>query len=355
MSLLVWSGLAAIVSLAGTVGLRLWLTRRGIALAQPRPRDVHTKPIPRLGGLAVVASFLVVVILISIFDPSKLHFTNQTIFGVDRSLLGIIGGIIVLAVAGAVDDIRGMSPSKKFFWQLVAASIVAASYIAITVVTDPFGGTLAIGNWGYVLVVLWILVVINAVNFLDGLDGLASGMSLIATVTLYLLAVQPDVNQVSMSVLAAILIGSLIGFLPLNWFPAKIFLGDSGSMVLGFLLAVFAIISGGKFLTAVLVLGIPLFDLAWVVMRRLHDHQPIYQADRLHLHHRLLQVGLSQRRAVTLIYFIVAAFGIIALRAPEIGKLTTFCIIVGLMFIGAVALVVVGRQKENNGKKSIAN
>jgi UDP-N-acetylmuramyl pentapeptide phosphotransferase/UDP-N-acetylglucosamine-1-phosphate transferase len=186
---------------------------------------------------------------------------------------------------------------------------------------------------------------INVINFLDGLDGLASGISLIATIILYFLAIKPEVNQMSMSVLAIVLAGALIGFLPFNFYPAKVFLGDSGSQVLGFLLATFAIISGGKLATAFLVLGVPILDVVWVIARRVLAHKPVYQADRFHLHHRLLEAGLQHRGAVLLLYTISAAFGLIALETQTLGKLIAAIVLTAIMVLGGIVLVTLAARK----------
>lgn len=341
-----WIALAAVLSAGLTNGLRRYLVKAGVAMSQPRERDIHTKPTPRLGGVAVTVSFLAVICLIWLVQPSSLAFVSQSVLGVDRNLAGIVGGIAILLIAGIFDDVRGLSPAVKFMWQLVAAIVLVSSGVLIAHITNPFGGNIVLGSLTYPIAILWVLVMINVINFLDGLDGLAGGVSLIAVVILYFLATKPEVGQYSAATLAAVLAGSLIGFLPFNFHPARIFLGDSGSMVLGFLLAVIAIISGGKLATAFLVLGVPILDLVWVVARRMNAHQPIYRADSLHLHHRLLKAGLDQREAVLLLYTVSAAFGIIALETQSLGKFVAAVILVGVMVIGGGALVAIVRRRE---------
>ncbi len=208
-----------------------------------------------------------------------------------------------------------------------------------------------LGGLAFTFVVVWVVFMINVLNWLDGLDGLVGGVSLIATVVLYLLAIKPEVNQLSMSVLAIILAGALVGFLPFNFFPAKIFLGDSGSQVLGFLLAVFAIISGGKLATAFLVLGVPILDVIWVIARRMLSRQPVYKADSFHLHHRLIRAGLTQKQTVVVFYTISAAFGIIALQTQSIGKLVAALVLIGIMIVGGTILVRQSRGMSAKGVK----
>lgn len=334
-----------------TLGIKRFAVVRGLAMGQPRERDVHIKPIPRLGGLAVTVSFLISVAVVSLVVPGSLDFVIQSILGVDANLFGIVAGVILLLIVGIVDDVRGLNPWIKLGFHVAAGAILASSGVLIQHLTNPFGGQILLGTGAFLFVVAWVVFVINAVNWLDGLDGLASGISLIATVILYFLAVRPDVNQLSMSVLAIILGGALLGFLPFNFWPAKIFLGDSGSQVLGFLLATFAIISGGKLATAVLILGVPLLDTVWVIGRRLVAGQPIYKADRLHLHHRLLLVGLSQRQAVMSLYAMSAAFGLIALNTHSLGKLMAGLLLLAMMAIGGALLVRITKQKNIDGKK----
>ncbi len=333
--------LAIAVSAGLTALIRRFVLTTKIGLALPRERDVHQVAIPRLGGLAISVTFLLVALGLYFYWPHVLRFVPHQVGGLDQNLAGILGGVLLLAVVGALDDIYGLSPLVKIIFHFLAGIILVASSVTISHVTNPLGGVIELGQWTYVLVVLWVVFMINVINFLDGLDGLAAGISLIATIILYFLAINPTINQPGMAVLAVILAGALLGFLPFNFSPAKIFLGDSGSQVLGFLLATFAIISGAKLATAFLVLGVPILDVFWVVARRLVTHQPIYKADRYHIHHRLLKAGLRQRETVLLLYTISAAFGIVALQTQSFGKLVAALILIGVMILGGALLVFV--------------
>lgn len=342
-------GGAAVLSAAITVLVMRLASTFNLGIVTPRPRDIHTKPIPRLGGVAVSLSFLIVSLVIYLLSRSQLTFVDQMVFGIDKNLFGIITGSLLLLIVGIVDDIWGMPPGVKLFFHVISGVILASSSVLIQHITNPLGGKFILGDLTFIFVVIWVVGMINVINFLDGLDGLASGMSLIATVILYMLAIKPEVNQVSMSVLAIVLAGALVGFLPFNFFPAKVFLGDSGSQVLGFLLATFAIISGGKLATAILVLGVPILDVVWVIARRLLTHQPVYQADRFHLHHRLLEAGFHHREAVLLLYTLSAGFGIIALQTQSLGKLIAAGILVAIMVTGGLMLVnVTARRVKTN-------
>jgi UDP-GlcNAc:undecaprenyl-phosphate/decaprenyl-phosphate GlcNAc-1-phosphate transferase len=340
-------GSAILTSALLTLEMRRFVLRSEIGLSQPRERDIHTKAIPRLGGVAISLSFLFTCIGVLVAFPDALWFVPNTFLGIDKNLFGILAGVLLLLIVGIIDDIGGLHPFVKLAFHFIAGAILAYSSVLITHVTNPFGGQIDLGIWSFLFVVIWVVGMINVINFLDGLDGLASGVSLIATIILYLLALKPDVYQPSMAVLAIILAGSLIGFLPFNFYPAKIFMGDSGSQVLGFMLAAFAIISGGKLATAFLVLGVPILDVLWVIFRRLMNKQSIYKADRYHLHHRLLKAGLGQREAVILLYAISAGFGIIALQTQSMGKLIAALLLIGIMIIGGATLVVITAWKQS--------
>ena len=331
---------------AFTPVVRRYLVARNIATPAPRDRDVHRTPIPRMGGLAVLASVFVVVAAYLLFAPRALIFVDETIFGIDRNLVGVLGGAFILGVTGYVDDRYGLRPGVKLFWQLIAALLVVASGVQIHWISHPLGGpNISIGPWSWVLVPAWLLLMINVMNWFDGLDGLASGLSGIAATAIFFLALDPIVNQPATALLAAIVAGAAFGFLPNNWHPARIFLGDTGSMFLGFMVGIFAIISGAKFATAALVLGIPIFDAVWVISRRVLSGQPVWQADRKHLHHRLLDAGFSPKGAVLTLYAVAAAFAFVALNSQTEGKVAAFGVLFALMLLFGIILVVTARRR----------
>jgi UDP-GlcNAc:undecaprenyl-phosphate GlcNAc-1-phosphate transferase len=261
-----------------------------------------------------------------------------------------MAGAVIMLVVGAIDDRRSLGPWTKLAWQIVAALAVLAGGIGITALTIP-GGFISV-EWlktsidlgivqfnvapvANLLSIIWIVGMINAVNFLDGVDGLADGVSAIASFCLFLLAV--SVGQPVVALLALALTGAALGFLPYNFFPAKIFLGDSGAYFLGLVLATLAIYSGGKLATAVLVLGFTVIDGLLTVLRRLARHQSPFTADRRHLHHLLLDVGCSQRQTVLVYYLLAATLGLIALVSGTTVKLILF----GLLIIGTAALAAI--------------
>ena len=310
---------------------------------------MHKSPTPRLGGIAISLSILLVTFVTLIFAPTRLYFVSETVLGIDKNLLGVIIGVIILLITGIFDDIYDLRPWLKLGLQALAALAVVAFGVKIFWLSNPFGGlNIIVGNWTYLIVPIWLLAMINVMNWFDGLDGLSSGLAAIAATVIVFLSLQPHVNQPATAFLAAIVAGACVGFLPWNWFPAKIFMGDSGSMVLGFLLGVFAIISGGKFATAMLVLGVPILDAVWVVGRRFFTGKSLMQADRLHLHHRFLDAGFHPRTAVILIYLVAASFGTIALISGTAGKMAALGWLVALMVVLALILFL----KTPKGEKS---
>lgn len=287
-------------------------------LDTPGGRHIHVNPTPRLGGVAMYAA----IILTACFT---LGFTPQ--------LVGLYLGTTIVFATGLLDDIYGLSPGLKFVAQLLAASVLVFFGVTITNVTNPFGGIILIPPVLDVLITLvWTVFIVNTINFLDGIDGLAAGVSAIGAFVIAVLSLFAIVNQPDTAHLAAIVLGASLGFLIYNWNPAKIFMGDSGSHTLGFMLAGLAVLSGSKLATAALVLGFPILDLIAVAIRRIREGRAPWSADRGHLHHLLLDSGFSQRIAVTLLLTISAAFGLAALLSGTQAKLISFVFAILLMW-----------------------
>jgi UDP-GlcNAc:undecaprenyl-phosphate/decaprenyl-phosphate GlcNAc-1-phosphate transferase len=257
------------------------------AVDAPDPRRLNRRPIPRLGGLAIFFGILVPAL-------AFLDLSSES--------RGLLLGAAVAIVVGAVDDFRGLSPPVKLGGQFVAAAMPVMSGVWIDRFTFPFLGIVELPEWaGVPLSMLFIVAVMNMVNFLDGLDGLAAGVCAIAGTTYAVLAL--SLGKIDAAILSAIVAGACVGFLRHNFFPARIFMGDSGALCLGFLLAAVSIqgllktASTVVLLLPLLVLAVPILDTSFVVARRLKHGQPVYAADRSHLHHRFLDIGFSQRRA----------------------------------------------------------
>jgi UDP-GlcNAc:undecaprenyl-phosphate GlcNAc-1-phosphate transferase len=270
---------------------------------RPDERRVNRRPIPRLGGLAIFLGMIV---------PS-LAFLDLS-----GEMRGILLGAAVACVVGAVDDFKGLDPTPKLAGQVVAAAIPTAFGVWIDHFTLPFIGAVDLSAWiGVPITILWIVAVMNMVNFLDGLDGLAAGVCGIAGLTYCILAL--SLGKADAAILSAIVAGACLGFLRHNFFPARIFMGDSGALVLGFTLATISVAGLLKTASAVvlflplIVLAVPIVDTSFVVAKRLKYRRPIYSADRSHLHHRFLNIGFTQRRAALVMWGWAASLGAAAL------------------------------------------
>lgn len=308
-----WAGLTAfLVSLALTPLVRSISLRKQWGLDQPEARKVHTTPLPRLGGIALFGAFLV-----GIWVARGM---GQEV-ALSRLFWSILGGAAGLIGVGLLDDLRPpclyrtglISPQGLVWWakllgQFGAAAVAVGGGVHIAGFTPPWNGWHALGSWGYPLTILWIVAMINAVNWLDGLDGLAAGVSFIASTTLATIAFRQQDALAACFLLA--LAGSLLGFLPYNFNPAKLIMGDTGAMLLGYILATVSVTGVMKSATLVsvgvplLALGIFIFDSLQAIVSRLRHGLPPYQPDQRHVHHRLLRAGWSHREAVLMIYAI---------------------------------------------------
>lgn len=279
-----------------------WVARKIGFLAYPHSRGVHQKPIPYLGGVAMAAAFFLALYLAG---------------GIGGKAMGVValGGLGMLLL-GLWDDARPLRPLWKFLGQVAIAAGAVAGGLRVEVITHPLGeGYLNLGILSWPFSILWIVALVNVLNLSDGLDGLASGITAISSLTL-LLAAAFTGAPAAILLMAAALLGASAGFLPWNFHPARIFMGDAGSLFLGYMLAAISIQGALKapaalsILVPILVLGVPIFDTAWAILRRWRAGQPIGQADNGHLHHRLLGFGLSQRQTVLLLYCISAWLGL---------------------------------------------
>jgi len=304
-------GMAFLISLLTTPLSKMIAFKVG-AVDQPKARGMHDKPMPRMGGIAIFLGFIFTVLVVT---PSVEAFEWKQISGL------LVGGMIIFLL-GFFDDIYNLNAKLKFLIQVIAALVVIYSDIRIEFVTWPFaeGNILILEKISIPITLFWIVGVTNAVNLIDGLDGLAAGVSSIAAICLMILSMfSPNPIGPVAAILMAALAGSCLGFLPYNFNPAKIFMGDTGSTFLGFVLAVSSIqglIKGYTAVTiliAVLVLALPIFDTTFAILRRIISRRPIMEADRGHIHHRLVDKGYSQKQAVITLYGISGGFGIIGI------------------------------------------
>ncbi|OQA03814.1 MAG: putative undecaprenyl-phosphate N-acetylglucosaminyl 1-phosphate transferase [bacterium ADurb.Bin400] len=320
-------------------------------VAMPRKRDVHSKPVPRIGGIAFVVAFMIVSAVSFLVVRPEWTFDTVNWFGIDRKLLAIWVGGSIVAFTMLLDDLRQMSAWKKLMFQVMAATVVIASGISIDILSNPFGqafslrevsipiftlagNTYHISLWSDLLTLIWLVGMMNIINFVDGVDGLASGVSMIAATTIFILSLSVSVNQPATALLSIILSGVAAGFLVWNFPPAKIFMGDSGSMFLGLMLGVLAIISGGKLATAFLVLAFPITDGILVAVGRLvRRENPFTTPDKTHLHHRFLNAGFTVRQSILILYLISITSGALALHFKTVNKIITAFFLVILLLV----------------------
>lgn len=333
MAILLAFGLALLV----TPLVRKYAFKIG-ALDRPDQRKVHKGIMPRLGGLAIYFSFIAVALL-------TLDITPQ--------FLGLLVGGTLIILLGFIDDTRGLAPLWKLAGQIAAAAAVIPFGLKVEFLTNPFSAEMiTLGLLTIPVTVIWIVSVTNAVNLIDGLDGLAGGTTFISALTLAAVVwIETAVSggsrgQSDAVVLALILAASIIGFLRYNFYPAKIFLGDSGSMYLGFSMAALSIMGMAKSATfisviiPVVILGIPLLDTVFAIVRRYFGHKPIFQPDKEHLHHRLLQMGLSHRQAVLSIYGVCVVLGLSAIALTMISPKQA---VIFLVILSTVILLVANK------------
>ena len=328
---------AALIAFLATPTIHRYVREHRI-LDHPNARRVNDQPLPRGGGVAVVIAFLVVgggiVFLIPMLPGAPVIRTIPP-----PQLIGLFAGAILATVIGAIDDRFDLRARWQLLGQLILGGLAVAAGIVVSFISDPFGS----GNIlfavpiGIAFTVVWIVGMVNSLNFIDGLDGLSSGIALIAAVTLGLLSLTVQVNQPLVAILCFVLAGGLLGFLRWNFHPAVIFQGTAGVMFLGYVLGVLAILGSAKIIVALLVLAVPIIDTFWVIVRRLSTGRSPFTPDRGHIHHRLLDVGLSHRSTVLFIYLVCATLGLMSLFVSSATGILAFVAV--LVVLGVVAFV----------------
>jgi UDP-GlcNAc:undecaprenyl-phosphate GlcNAc-1-phosphate transferase len=294
------------------------------AVDLPGHRRVNTSPVPRGGGVAVATAFIVVTLgLLAANAVAPFMSVPLSIDG--RDLLGLLLGGALAAGFGVIDDALDLRARWQFAGQFGLALFAIACGFIVDFINSPFGpGRLPlVGPFAFGFTVLWIAGMINSINFIDGLDGLSSGIGLIAAVTLGIISVT-TLGQSFVAVLCFALAGSLLGFLRWNFHPASIFVGTSGVMFIGYTLALLSILGTAKVAVAMLVLGVPIIDAFWIIVRRVAQGRSPFSPDRGHLHHRLLDIGLSHRQTVLLIYAICIGLGALAMLLSGATQLYAF-------------------------------
>lgn len=292
------------------------------AIDKPNERKVHQKIMPRLGGLAIFIG------VISGYLAGGLY---------DQKVNTISVGAILIIIIGMLDDKFEITPKMKFSGQLIVAFLIIFSGLKIDFVTIPFMGKMYLGIWSYPVTIFWIVAITNAINLIDGLDGLSAGVSAIGIITIAVMAFLA--GKVLIFTLSLILLGSIIGFLFYNFHPAKIFMGDTGSLFLGYSISILSLLGLYKsvtlfsFFVPIIILGVPIFDTTFAIIRRIVNKKPISAPDKSHLHHRLLALGLSHRNTVLAIYGFAILFSACAIIVSSTTLWGTILIIFGLLLV----------------------
>ena len=318
-------------------------------------RKIHKRPIPRLGGIAIVIAFFAPILGLLVKDTD----VGRVFFGARDEAVGLMLGGTIIALLGVYDDIKGADARVKLGVQFAVAGLAYWLGFRINEVASPLGGSLVLGWWGLPLTALWIAGVINAINLIDGLDGLAGGVVLISLATTFVAAVWH--GEPLMALTTATLGGAVLGFLQYNFNPASIFMGDTGSMFLGFVLATSAIQSHHKSSTAVAIiipvvgLGLPITDTLLAIARRGVRGAPLFQADRDHIHHRLLARGFSQRKTVLILYGVCVGLGLIGLALSLVSGVQAVAVLLGLTVTCGLLLRYLGYMRFERSREVLAH
>ncbi len=329
--------IAAGVALLITPGVICLAGKTG-AMDTPDARKVHKKPIPRIGGMGIYFAFMVAILSVISFTDVPPDVFYETV--------GLLVSGSIIFFGGLVDDYVNLPAKVKLLIQIVAACVLVIAFdVRIDFITDPFGDYIYLEFLAIPATIFWLVGLTNTVNLIDGLDGLAAGVSTIASITIFLVALQQ--GNLVVSVLTAGLAGAAFGFLYYNFNPAKIFMGDSGSQFLGFMLAGISVVGAVKsaatiaLIVPILALGLPILDTTFAIVRRYRGGVPIFKPDKGHLHHRLLDLGFSQRQAVLLMYIISALLGLSAVALTEVSSqiaIGIVCVVVIVVLVGAKKL-----------------
>lgn len=336
-----------LISAIMTNGVRVSAQMLGLVDRPDNYRKLHKRAVPRLGGLGIFFAFFIPLAYLYVFhrNPVSDLLLNRPV-----QLAGLLGGSAIALLVGTVDDIRNLRAGWKLLFQAIAASIAWATGLSIEAISNPFGGPLVLGWYSFPVTVLWFVICMNAVNLMDGLDGLAAGVCLFVSLTLFLVSLH--FRNVLAMLLMSCFSGALFGFLLFNFYPAKIFLGDSGSMLLGFLVGALSLIGSTRkaetaiaLLIPVVALGVPIFDTSLTILRRWYKKFPIGSPDRQHIHHVLLSMGYSQPRAVLTLYVTTIVLGGAALLITIERSEVTILVVGSLALIAFVCVRVLGNVR----------
>lgn len=306
-------------------------------------RKIHALATPLLGGAAIFLSYFILLFL----------FAGRFLSGNLRwpHLIGFFIGALIIIIGGVLDDKYDLPPERQIIFPLLAVAAVILGGVEIAKISNPLGGFFDLRSLAFISPILiagWLMGMMYTTKLLDGVDGLVSGLGAIGGFIIFLFTTTTRYYQPDIAFAAILLTGAALGFLVFNWHPAKIFLGEGGSLLIGYILGVLAIISGGKIAIALLIMGIPILDVALTIIRRLAlGHNPFRFSDRRHLHHRLLSLGLGQRTTVLVFYVLSLIFGLSGLFLQSRGKLWALIGLVGVMFLIVVGLWFLDKSKSD--------
>ena len=346
--MLTWFGVAAAFTasfLLTPVAIRL--AKKFNIVDIPNQRKVHTAPTPRMGGIAIYGGFVLGALVLAVYT---------------RQMAALLIATTIVMLTGLVDDMKGISPKIKLLGQIIASLVLVHGGFCLQFITSPFdGGIISLGFWGIPLTVLWLTGISNTVNLIDGLDGLASGVSIIAAIATAIVSLAQ--GEMLAAALAGVLAAAGAGFLPWNFHKAKTFMGDCGSLTLCFLLGALSLMGLSRGATVLslfipfIILGVPVFDTVFAIVRRLFLKKPIFEADKMHLHHCLLALGMSHRQTVLTIYALALIMGLGAVLMAVLATSQAVLVLLGITaasVIGAECLGVLRGKRPGffGGKKS---
>lgn len=351
-----WLEYAVLFVVAGVVTIALVPVAKRLAVCfdaidYPSARRVNMLPIPRLGGVAIYGGIVAAIIALFI-GIAFFGWENPFIASEEAAVnyIGVFVGITLMFAVGVIDDVADLSPKIKMLGQIVAACIVAGSGLLLANIHNPIGeGYIEFGWVAYPLTVFYLVAFANVINLIDGLDGLAAGITAISATTILIFAVLTD--RPDAAVFSVLLLGACIGFLKDNFFPASIFMGDSGSLLLGFslgIISLFAVARSTLFvslLVPILAAGVPILDTFFAIVRRKREHRPIDEADKGHIHHRLMRAGFSQRATVLIMWgwtIMLSACAMVVTVADNLVRIPIFIVAAGVTIYAIVKLRLLG-------------
>ncbi|CDO04997.1 putative undecaprenyl-phosphate N-acetylglucosaminyl 1-phosphate transferase [Oceanobacillus picturae] len=301
------------------------------AVDKPNVRKVHDKPMPRMGGLAIYISFLI----------GYLVFFKDVAGG-----WVILMGATIIVLVGILDDLYQLTARIKLIGQLIAASIPVMGGYTIEFITVPFGDRIEFGATAIPITIIWIVAITNAINLIDGLDGLAAGVSSISLLTISLVA--GAMGNLPIALLSLLLLGGTLGFLVFNFYPAKIFMGDTGSLFLGYMISVIAVLGLFKnvavfsLMVPIIILAIPILDTVFAIVRRIIQKKPLSSPDKLHLHHCIIRLGFSHRQTVIMLYALSGLFSLAAVLLTRSAVWGTTIVLVTVLMMVELIVEVTG-------------